>query len=295
MDKFERRRQALARLKEKLGWGAIAKIAAAIGKEPSYVSRMLYPEGKQGRKRIGEDSAELLTRHFPGWLSETEGDKSAANGSVPEPAAMAWPFPSIPEKTVRALGDADLRRLEGAIALAIAQLNLKIDVAPAPVPPAPKDKSRPQIATFDGSAANDPDYVALPLKRVKIRAGVAGFSLDQTGDGTAGAVYVPRAWLAKRGINPEVAFASRVGGMSMWPRVQEGDVVVVNPGDTERRNGIVYAFNHDGEFTLKRLKKQLNRWYLTSDNPDKTQFPPVHADEGTFMIGRAVLLQAEEI
>ncbi|MPS30526.1 MAG: S24 family peptidase [Alcaligenaceae bacterium] len=292
MDKFERRRQALARLKEKLGWGAIAKIAAAIGKEPSYVSRMLYPEGKQGRKRIGEDTAELLTRHFPDWLGEVEGDDSAANASPLESAEMVWPFPSIPEKTVRALGDADLRRLEGAIALAIAQLSLKMEVAPALA--APKAKPQPIVLPVE-QAANDPGYVAIPLKKIKIRAGVAGFSLDQTGNGTAGAVYVPRAWLAKRGINPEVAFASHVGGMSMWPRVQEGDVVVVNPGDTERRNGIVYAFNHDGEFVLKRLKKQLNRWYLTSDNPDKTQFPPVHADEATFMIGRAVLLQAEEI
>lgn len=203
-----------------------------------------------------------------------------------------WPFPSIPEKAVRGLGDADLRRLEGAIALAIAQLNLKMDVAPAPA--VPKMKPQPIVLPVE-QAANDPGYVAIPLKKIKIRAGVAGFSLDQTGNGTAGAIYVSREWLKRKGFVAEKLFATRVGGLSMWPRVDEGDLVLINTADTDRRNGHVYGFNHEGQFVLKRLKKQLNRWYLTSDNPDKTQFPPIHADEGTFMIGRAVLLQAEEI
>jgi len=144
-------------------------------------------------------------------------------------------------------------------------------------------------------AAPDSEHVAIPLKKVRIRAGVAGFSLDQTGDGTMGALYVSKTWLNKRGYIAERLFATRVGGMSMWPRIDEGDIVLINTADTGRRNGHVYGFNHEGQFVLKRLKKQLNRWYLTSDNPDKNEYPPTHADEGTFMIGRAVLLQAEEI
>lgn len=71
MDKYETRRLALVALREKLGKGGIAKIAAAIGKDPNYVSRMLYPPGKDHRKRIGEDSAELLDAAFPGWLEGT--------------------------------------------------------------------------------------------------------------------------------------------------------------------------------------------------------------------------------
>ncbi|RZS80625.1 S24 family peptidase [Pigmentiphaga kullae] len=268
-----------------------------------------------GRNKLlsAKEVAEAINRTeqaISGWKKDGRVDKShlktlARLSGLPlqwwlpgedaeESSRMApWPFESLSEEQAANLSSSDRAKIDGAIALALAQLKLKMAVAPAAV--APAKVVRALVATEDSAAANDPDYVALPLKRVKIRAGVAGFSLDQTGDGTAGAVYVSRAWLAKRGINPEVAFASHVGGMSMWPRVQEGDVVVVNPADTERRNGIVYAFNHDGEFTLKRLKRQHNRWYLTSDNPDKTQFPPIHADEGTFMIGRAVLLQAEEI
>lgn len=68
MDKFETRRLALKRLTEGLGHGGIARVASAIGKEPNYVSRMLYEEGKKGRKRIGEDSADKLSAAFPEWL-----------------------------------------------------------------------------------------------------------------------------------------------------------------------------------------------------------------------------------
>lgn len=76
MDKYAHRRSALKRLVDGFGHGGISRVATKIGKEPNYVSRMLYPDDKPGRKRIGEDSAELLSREFPGWLDEA-GDTGA--------------------------------------------------------------------------------------------------------------------------------------------------------------------------------------------------------------------------
>lgn len=73
MDKYAHRRSALKRLVDGFGHGGISRVATKIGKEPNYVSRMLYPDDKPGRKRIGEDSAELLSREFPGWLEELAG------------------------------------------------------------------------------------------------------------------------------------------------------------------------------------------------------------------------------
>lgn len=70
MDKYEKRRVALRRLADSFGHGGIARIAQEIGKEPNYVSRMLYPAGKSGRKRIGEESVEILDKKFPGWLDD---------------------------------------------------------------------------------------------------------------------------------------------------------------------------------------------------------------------------------
>ena len=205
------------------------------------------------------------------------------------PASAVWPFRSISQGQLGGLREEDLRKLEGALGLAMAQLNLGLPVAKTGATPTRL------VATSDKNAVNDPEFVQIPLMTVKVRAGIAGFSLDQTGEDTSGAIYLPREWLEKKGLIVERLFATRVGGMSMWPRIDEGDMVLINTADTDRRNGMVYGFNHEGQFVLKRLKRQLNHWYLTSDNPDKAQYPPVMADERTIMIGRAVLLQAEEI
>jgi HTH-type transcriptional regulator, cell division transcriptional repressor len=53
MDKYEKRRTRLAEVRDRNFHGSASDLARAIGKEPSYVSRMLYPAGKAGKKRIG--------------------------------------------------------------------------------------------------------------------------------------------------------------------------------------------------------------------------------------------------
>lgn len=73
MDKFEQRWRALVRLKDQLGRGGAAHIAREIGKEPNYISRALYPPGKDGRKRIGEDTAELLDAKFLAGCPSKDG------------------------------------------------------------------------------------------------------------------------------------------------------------------------------------------------------------------------------
>ncbi|MEN5115873.1 S24 family peptidase [Luteimonas sp. TWI662] len=65
MDKFERRRHSLIELTKRLGHGAVAEVSSKAGIDPSYVSRMRYPEGKPGRKRIGEDLWDKLVGAFP--------------------------------------------------------------------------------------------------------------------------------------------------------------------------------------------------------------------------------------
>lgn len=60
MDKYETRRQNLAALLQTHCGGRAATLADLIERSPSYVSRMLYPEGKEGKKRIGEDMRDLI-------------------------------------------------------------------------------------------------------------------------------------------------------------------------------------------------------------------------------------------
>lgn len=68
MDKYEQRRKALRALVDSLGRGGISAVAQKIGKDSSYVSRMLYPEGKNGMKRMGEDTVEVLQKAFPEFM-----------------------------------------------------------------------------------------------------------------------------------------------------------------------------------------------------------------------------------
>jgi len=62
--------------------GSNAEFARAIGRDPSYVSRMIYPEGKPGKKRIAEDMVEVIEAAFSlpkGWLDLGDTDINLAS------------------------------------------------------------------------------------------------------------------------------------------------------------------------------------------------------------------------
>lgn len=71
MDKYEKRRLRLIQLRDDYCEGKAVNIARKIDREPSYVSRMLYPVGKAGKKRIADDMVEIIERSFNlprGWM-----------------------------------------------------------------------------------------------------------------------------------------------------------------------------------------------------------------------------------
>ena len=68
MDKYAIRREALRTLINNSYGGVKASFAKAADIDESYVSRLLYPDGKAGLKRIGEDTVEKISRIHPYWL-----------------------------------------------------------------------------------------------------------------------------------------------------------------------------------------------------------------------------------
>ncbi|WP_455806697.1 hypothetical protein [Pseudomonas fluorescens] len=68
MDKFEIRKANLQTLIDRVYgegvWGAKAKFAKRLEKQPDYLSRLLYPKGKPGAKNVGEDLAREIEREF---------------------------------------------------------------------------------------------------------------------------------------------------------------------------------------------------------------------------------------
>jgi len=67
------------------------------------------------------------------------------------------------------------------------------------------------------------------------------------------------------------AFALRVKGQSMSPRIEDGDIVIVSP-QQEPRNGDICVIRVDEEDTLKKVKFEGNYIHLIPLNPE---FEPV--------------------
>lgn len=96
MDKYEARRQRLRQLIDEKCAGVSSSFARQIGRDASYVTRMLYPEGKAGRKRIADDMMEIIETAFDlprGWLDGIEraaayAPTTALRVAEPEPTAQ---------------------------------------------------------------------------------------------------------------------------------------------------------------------------------------------------------------
>ncbi len=73
------------------------------------------------------------------------------------------------------------------------------------------------------------------------------------------------------GVKDPGAFALRVKGNSMSPRIEDGDVVIVSP-QTEARSGDICVIRVNGEDTLKKVKFEGNYIHLIPLNPE---FDPV--------------------
>lgn len=80
MNKFEIRRQRLKAIKDEQFNGVIAALAEKIDKNPSYVSRLLYPEGHPNKKNIADkmvDDIEKALNLPRGWLDGLVTDDKA--------------------------------------------------------------------------------------------------------------------------------------------------------------------------------------------------------------------------
>ncbi|WP_186159305.1 S24 family peptidase [Burkholderia gladioli] len=105
MDKFERRRLRLIDVRDLLCGGAASSLAKRIGKSDSYVSRMLWPEGRNGRKRIGEDMVEQIDAAF-GWPPGTFDSNTPLPGALRHAGAIDTKITSA----VRADSDKQVRQ-----------------------------------------------------------------------------------------------------------------------------------------------------------------------------------------
>lgn len=142
--------------------------------------------------------------------------------------------------------------------------------------------------------SNNPDYPAVRRVQFKLSAGASGFGVDYLGEDDPPIVF-KRAWFESNGYRPEALFAVRVANGSMEPGLYDGDTVVVNTGQTEPKDGKVFAVNYEGELVIKRLVRDAGQWWLCSDNPDQRHYPRKQAHAGAILLGEIVHKQSERI
>lgn len=204
MDKYEQRRLKLIEIRDRFCNGKAAELARRIEREPSYISRMLYPEGKAGRKRIADDMMEIIENAFSlprGWMDSITSEMPSAN----EELEFAG---SIRAGYVPVIGEA--------------------------------------VLGVDGS-----------VDMIEFRAG----------------------WLRIYSGDKD-AYGLKVKGDSMWPRIQSGEYVVIEPNTTVHAGDEVFVRTKDGHNMIKIMNRTRDGDY---------QFSSVNSDH------RPITLSANDV
>lgn len=118
MDKFEIRRRNLRALLDSHCGGKAATLANLIDRSPSYVARMLYPEGKEGKKRIGEDMRDIIEQALFLARGTLDVEPPSTAGEAIEPPHKQPPPEARQKKAAKvtvqssAQGETTLERLD---------------------------------------------------------------------------------------------------------------------------------------------------------------------------------------
>lgn len=145
-------------------------------------------------------------------------------------------------------------------------------------------------------AADDDDrFYRIDKVKLRLSAGISGFAMEpETHDGST--ISIPRDWADRNGYDPERLIGITVRGESMEPSLYEDDLVIINTGDTKLVDGVVYAFNYEGEPVVKRLVRDAGQWWLASDNPDQRKYHrKVCRGADCIVIGRVVRKESDRI
>lgn len=142
---------------------------------------------------------------------------------------------------------------------------------------------------------HDSGFYHIPKVQLELQAGITGFQTEpEIHDGSTMALN--RGWVDRRGYVPSKLIAINVAGESMEPSLYAGDTVVVNTADQKQVDGIVYAFNYEGQAVIKRLVRDAGQWWLASDNPDQRKYHRKSCRGGEcIIIGRVVKRETENI
>lgn len=116
-------------------------------------------------------------------------------------------------------------------------------------------------------------YALIPRYEAKISAGDGYHNGDHVEISKTHAFRID--WIKKNGWREEDLCVVEASGHSMEPKISDGDVLLVNMAEKEFESGRVYMILFPGEgLRAKRVHRMADgRIKISSDNPDKAQFP----------------------
>lgn len=147
---------------------------------------------------------------------------------------------------------------------------------------------RPQNSPNEEGAPPDlAEVVDVPILDAIVAAGAGG----ENGEPAIRArMPFPRTILRRMGIVPEKVRGLRAGGDSMWPTIGDGQLVLIDTGATELRDGKIYVLYAPDGLRLKRIQRhQDGGIVLISDNKELYQPELIRPPDTAYVrvVGRA--------
>lgn len=101
-------------------------------------------------------------------------------------------------------------------------------------------------------------------------------------------LYFDKRWLENIiGVKPNNAIIIQAEGNSMYPNIQNGDLLIVDTSIKNVINNKIFVIQQGNDLRVKRLVKEFTgEVYLISDN-DK-EYPPERAKQDSNIVGRVV-------
>lgn len=123
-----------------------------------------------------------------------------------------------------------------------------------------------------GEIPSKEEYCLIPKFNISGSCG-SGSIIDNV-DIKGGLVF-SQSWIAAQGLNEESLVVISAVGDSMYPTIENDQVLLVDTNDKVIRSSKIYFLCIDGEHYIKRLINMITHWVIRSDNPDKQQYPDI--------------------
>lgn len=136
-------------------------------------------------------------------------------------------------------------------------------------------KASPSDTPFPGGTDIEPvdeKYAFVPQYSAKAAAGLGHENPHVESVAT---LAFKREWLRIKGVNPKSLIVIYADGESMWPTIDDHDVLLVDKSRAEPADGQIFVMaSADKGAIVKRLvQSPLGGWIIRSDNEDKDEYP----------------------